>query len=146
MTKALAGADAAKSIAGQFPDAVVSSTDDSVLVKREALLDVAGFLNKTAGLEFDYLLLLSGVDYLDYFEVVYHLVSMKNNQSLVLKTRCHDRANASVPSVTSVWYGASFQERETYDLMGIRFENHPDLRRIYLWDGFQGHPLRRDYL
>src|SRR3972149_943495 len=80
------------------------------------------------------------------FEVVYHLLSIGHNLAATLKVRTHDRENPEVPSVTLVWRGAHFQERETYDLMGIRFQGHPDLRRIFLWDGFPGHPLRKDWL
>jgi NADH:ubiquinone oxidoreductase subunit C len=64
----------------------------------------------------------------------------------VLKTRCNDREQPVVPSVISVWQGADFQEREIYDLLGIRFAGHPNMKRIFLWEGFKGHPLRRDYL
>ena len=74
------------------------------------------------------------------------MTSTMHNHSIVLKTRCHDRENPSVPSVISLWQGADLQEREIYDLMGIRFEGHPNLKRLFLWDGFQGHPLRKDYL
>jgi NADH:ubiquinone oxidoreductase subunit C len=83
---------------------------------------------------------------MDYFEVVYHLISLKHNHSLVLKTRCHDRGKPVVPSVVGIWRSADFQEREAYDLMGIVFDGHPNLRRLLLWEGFAGHPLRRDYL
>jgi len=146
MTKQLAGSEIAQQLTEQFPEAVIQSDAITVLVKAESLFQVASFLNSTPDLAFDYLENLSGVDYLDYFEVVYHLISIAHNHSLILKTRCYDRENPQVPSVTSIWQGANFQERETYDLMGISFEGHPDLRRIYLWDGFPGHPQRRDYL
>jgi NADH-quinone oxidoreductase subunit C len=86
------------------------------------------------------------VDYYDHFEVVYLLISIQHNHSLMLKTRCYGRDNPSLPSVVSLWNGAIFQEREIYDLMGITFEGHPDMKRIFLWQGFQGHPLRKDYL
>ncbi|MFC2059327.1 NADH-quinone oxidoreductase subunit C [Chloroflexota bacterium] len=146
MTKQLKGSEIAQQLTEQFPEAVIQSDATTVLVKAESLFQVASFLNSTPGLDFDLLECLTGVDYLDYFEVVYHLISISNNHSLILKTRCYGRENPQVPSVTSIWQGANFQERETYDLMGISFEGHPDLRRIYLWDGFPGHPLRRDYL
>ena len=103
------------------------------------------FLKESFVLDFDYLTNITGVDYFDDFEVVYQLISMKNNHSLTLKTRAYGRENSSVPSVTSLWRGAELQEREIYDLMGIRFEGHPNLKRIYLWEGFEGHPLRKDY-
>ena len=71
---------------------------------------------------------------------------MKHNHSLVVKTRCQGRDNLSLPSVVSLWRAADYQEREIYDLMGITFEGHPNMKRIVLWQGFQGHPLRKDYL
>ena len=146
MTKQLTGSEVANKIGGQLPGAVVGYEDSTVLVKSEALLEVCRFLNQTPGLDFDYLVNLSGVDYLDYLVVVYHLASLKHNHSLVLKTRCYDREQPTVPSVTPIWQGADFQEREVYDLLGIRFKGHPNMKRIFLWEGFQGYPLRRDYL
>jgi len=146
MTKALKVSEVAAKIGGQLPGAIVGCDDSAVTVKSESVLEVCRFLNKTAGLDFDYLVNITGVDYLDYLEVVYHLASMKHNHSLVVKTRCYDREKPAVPSVTSIWQGADFQERETYDLLGIRFEGHPNMKRLFLWEGFQGHPLRRDYL
>lgn len=146
MTKALVGKEVAEKIRGQFPGAVVGFDGSAILLKSESILEVCHFLNKTADLDFDYLVNLTGVDYLDYLEVVYHLLSLKHNHSLVLKTRCNNREQPVVPSVTSVWQGADFQEREIYDLLGIRFEGHPNMKRIFLWEGFKGHPLRRDYL
>ena len=146
MMKPLIGSEVAEKIGEQLPGAVVEYNDTSVLVKSESIFDVCRLLYQTTGLDFDYLVNLTGVDYLDYLEVVYHLVSMKHNHSLVLKTRCHDREQPTVPSVVSVWKGADFQEREVYDLLGIRFDGHPNMKRIFLWEGFQGHPLRRDYL
>lgn len=146
MTKQLAGSEAAKRIGEQLPGAIIGHDDSTILVESNSILEVCRYLKQTSGLDFDYLVNLTGVDYLDYLEVVYHLASLKHNHSLVLKTRCHDREQAVVPSVTSVWQGADFQEREAYDLLGIRFEGHPNMKRIFLWEGFQGHPLRRDYL
>jgi len=146
MTKQLTGSEVAKRIGEQLPGAIVGHGDSAVLVESDSILEVCRFLNKTSGLDFDYLVNLTGVDHLDYMEVVYHLASLKHNHILVLKTRCHDREQAVVPSVTSVWQGADFQEREAYDLLGIRFEGHPNMKRIFLWEGFQGHPLRRDIL
>ena len=146
MTKPLLDVEAAEKIRGQLPEAVVEYDETAVLVKSESILEVCRFLNQTAGLDFDYLVDITGVDYLDYLEVVYHLVSMKHNHSLVLKARCYDRDQPTLPSLTPIWRGADFQEREVYDLMGIRFSGHPNMKRIFLWEGFQGHPLRKDYL
>ena len=145
MIKPLVGQEIAEQIGGEVSEAVVESNESGVVIDPKSLLKVAQFLKATPGLEFDYLNCITGVDYLDYFEVVYHLTSMPHNHSLVLKVRC-SRENPEVPSVVSLWRGADFQEREIYDLLGIVFVGHPNLKRIFMWEGFQGHPLRRDYL
>ena len=146
MTVASSGKDVAKIVSGRFPASITESDRDYLLVKAESLPEVISFLKTTPDFEFDFLTSITAVDYFDYFEVVYHLISMKHNKSLVVKTRCYGRDNLVVPSIVSLYQGANFQEREIYDLMGIRFEGHPDMKRIFLWDGFQGHPLRKDYL
>lgn len=145
MTTVLSSEKMARQIGEAFPQSVINFTQNSVTIKSDQVLKVARFLKETPGLDFDYLVNISGVDYTDYLEVVYHLVSQKHNHSLVLKTVCPDTDNPAVPSVVSLWRGADFLEREAYDLLGIRFEGHPNLKRIYLWEGFQGYPLRRDY-
>jgi NADH-quinone oxidoreductase subunit C len=83
-----------------------------------------------------------------YLEVVYHLYSMElKHGPLILRLRTANRSdNARVPSLTPVWRGAEFQEREAYDLYGITFEDHPDLRRILMWDEFTDFPMRKDYV
>lgn len=146
MTVALNGQDLAKKIAAQYPESIVSSDSSTVMVKTEDLYKVAEFLKTTDGLDFDYLADVTSADYTDYFEVVYHLMSLKHNHSLVMKTRCYNREKPVIPSVYSLWRAADYQEREIYDLMGIIFEGHPNLKRLFLWEGFVGHPLRRDYL
>lgn len=145
MTKPLVGQDIAKQIAEHIPGAVIESNEPWIVVKPDLLLKVAQFLNTTPSLKFNYLNCITGVDYLDYIEVVYHLTSMDHNHSLVLKVRC-DRENPEVPSLYSLFRGADYQEREIYDLLGVRFAGHPNLRRLFMWEGFEGHPLRRDYL
>jgi NADH/F420H2 dehydrogenase subunit C len=119
--------------------------DFTVAIKPEAVAEVAAFLHDQCGL--DYLALLTAVDQPERFEVVYHLWSIKDRttESFVLKVYIEDKENPTVPSVTPLWRGANFQEREAYDLMGIRFEGHPNLKRIVLWEGFPGHPLRKDF-
>jgi len=145
MTKPLVAQDIAKQIADHIPEAVVGSTDTWVVVKPDLLLQAAQFLNTTAGLEFNFLNCITGVDYLEYLEVVYHLTSMVHNHSIVLKSRC-TRENPEVDSLYSLFRGADFQEREIYDLLGVRFAGHPNLKRLFMWETFEGHPLRRDYL
>lgn len=146
MTKPLTGKEVAESLTVHLAEAVIECNETTVFIKSESVFDVCHYLRQAEGLDFDYLTNLTGVDYLDYIEVVYHLVSLKHNHSIVLKTRCYDRDKPTVPSVTPIWRGADFQEREVYDLLGVRFEGHYNLKRIVLWEGFEGHPLRRDFL
>ncbi|MBI2846312.1 MAG: NADH-quinone oxidoreductase subunit C [Chloroflexi bacterium] len=149
MTRLLEARDISAQIEARIPGTtlgVVSGKDPAVLVKPEAVLEICRFLKREPGLEFDFLVAITGVDYIDHLEVVYHLTSLKHNHSVILKTRVYDREKPSVPSVVSVWQGADLQEREVCDLMGIAFVGHPNLKRIMLWEGFQGHPLRKDYL
>jgi NADH-quinone oxidoreductase subunit C len=146
VTTPLNGEQVAKKISKVSPGAVVAADKAAVIVTGESLFKAAEFLKNTPALDFDYLADLTAVDYTDYFEVIYHLMSLKHNHSLVLKTRCHDRNKPVVPSVTGLWRSADYMEREAYDLMGIVFAGHPNLKRLLLWEGFVGHPLRRDYL
>jgi len=143
---ALPASEIANRLSQSFPGAVLGISNQAVLIKSEAILEVAGYLKSDPELDFNYLNHITAVDYFDYFELVYQLTSIKHNHRLVLKTHCHGRENPAAPSVVSVWQGADYQEREIYDLMGIRFEGHPNLKRIFLWEGFEGYPLRKDYL
>ena len=124
------------------------SGQHSLLVHREDALEVARFLKTDPELLLDYASDVSGIDTPDHLEVVYHLFSIAQKQGpIVLRTRTGDRADdARVPSLTPVWKSAEFQEREAFDLLGIRFEGHPDLRRILMWDEFVDFPLRKDYV
>ena len=145
MTVALPAKDVVEKLTEKFPESLEEAGKDSVLVKPEALLDVMSYLRDAGDLKLEYFNYVTAVDYYTYYEVVYQLTSLEHNHSLVVKTRTYDRENPSVPSVVPLWQGADFQEREVYDLMGIRFEGHPNLKRILLWDGFPGHPLRKDF-
>ena len=119
---------------------------NSLVVPKEKLSEVALFLKGNPEYTMDFLSCVTGVDYTAHLEVVYHLYSMtKKHGPIVLKVRT-DREAAKVPSVTPIWRSAEYQEREIYDLVGVNFESHPDLRRILMWDGFQYHPLRKDYV
>ena len=114
------------------------------IVPAEQLLDVCRALKDQA--DYIYLSCVTGVDYLpeQKMEVVYHLRRLRGGAPLVLKVQT-DRVDPQVPSLVSVYEGANFQEREAWDLLGIHFSNHPHLKRILLWDGFNGHPLRKDW-
>jgi len=146
MTVSLSGNEVAERIATHFPEAISEAIDEAILIKRESILDIAGYLKSSPEFDFDYLNHITAVDYYHYFELIYQLTSMKHNHSLVIKTRCYGRENPSVPSIVGLYQGADYQEREIYDLMGIVFEGHPNLKRIALWQGFEGYPLRKDYL
>ena len=146
MTRALLGSDVAGRINESLPGAAIDSNQTDVWVKPESILAVATFLHDDDELDFSFLTSVTSIDYIEYFELVYRLLSMRNNHSVVIKSRCYGRDDLSVASVTGVWQGADFQEREIWDLMGIRFDGHPNLKRILLWEGFPGHPLRKDYL
>jgi NADH-quinone oxidoreductase subunit C len=145
MTVALSSREIAGQLSAKFPGVIEEAGRDSVLVKSDSLLPVAAHLKTGEGLKFDYLNYIAGVDYYSYFEVVYQLTSLEFNRSVIIKTRCYTRDNPTLPSVIGLWQGADFQEREIYDLLGISFTGHPNMKRIFLWDGFQGHPLRKDF-
>ena len=146
MTRRYPADDLAGKIRTRFPDAVADTAPAELYLERDRLRDVCEFLRDDEALDFRALVALNAVDYVDYFEVVYRLVSYRHNHATVLKIRVYERDEPSVPSVTSVWKGAELQEREVYDLMGVGFDGHPNLKRVFLWEGFEGHPLRRDFL
>jgi NADH-quinone oxidoreductase subunit C len=122
--------------------------ETTVVVPREAIADVCGFYKTTPGLEFTMLSDLCGVDRGPEedprFEVNYHLFSTTKFHRLRLKVLLTED-DARVPTVTSVWRTANWHERETWDMFGVRFEGHPDLRRILLPEDWQGHALRKDF-
>lgn len=125
---------------------ITNQPDLTIVVKKERILNICHFLHSSPELDFSYLADLCGVDYPDRsprFEVVYHLYSINKNHRLRLKARVG--VDESISSVESVWKTANWHEREAFDLFGIRFENHPDLRRILMPEDWDGHPLRKDY-
>jgi len=116
-----------------------------VIVPPSKLYSLARQLRERDESQFDFLFCLSGVDYGQDLGVVYHLRSTKYDHVVVLKTRTSDRENPLLDSVADIWKTADFHEREVYDLLGIKFANHPDLRRLFL-DSSWGFPLRKDYV
>lgn len=120
--------------------------DDVIRIKRESLQDIVRFLKKTPH-NFAMLLDLTCVDYIGEeprFEMVYHLYSISNKNRLRLKIRL-DENDLKIDSLTSFWGNANWLEREVFDMYGVRFNGHPDLRRLFMYDGFEGYPLRKDY-
>lgn len=133
----------------------LKTIDDSLEIAEKQFLEVtvppAGLhslakkLRENESTLFDFLFCLSGVDYKTELGVVYHLRSTVHGHSIVLKTKVSDRTDPHLDSVTDLWQTAEFHEREVYDLLGIKFNNHPDLRRLFL-DKSWGFPLRKDYV
>ena len=135
----------------QFPDSfsVIESTDEQQFleIKKESLLAICDYLKNTEGFYFDQLACITGIDAReksDCFEVIYNLNSIpyENTLSLVVKLITEEE---TIPSLTGLWKAANWFEREVYDLFGIKFHNHPDLRRILLPANWEGFPLRKDY-
>ncbi|MHB8576839.1 MAG: NADH-quinone oxidoreductase subunit C [Dehalococcoidia bacterium] len=146
MTIELSGQAVADRIRAIVPESAPEPIGMSVFLPPEQIVPVTTALRDDPELRMQFLVGLTAVDYLSHFEVVYHIQSFAKNHLAVLKVRLEDRELPEMPSVTGVWWGAQLQEREVYDLFGIRFAGHPDLRRIFLWEGFAGYPLRKDFL
>jgi NADH-quinone oxidoreductase subunit C len=150
------GAAIVQRLGDRFAGAVVETHawrgDHTLVIDRGALLDLLGTCRDDDALAFDLLTDLTAVDYLRFpgredgprFEVVYHLYSTRHNHRLRVKVRV-DEDDAVVPTAVDVWPIANWFEREVWDMFGIRFEGHPDLRRLLMYEEFVGHPLRKDY-
>ena len=150
------------SLKEKFRDDIIEITEEVIqpfiMVKAAAVEKISTFLRDEENFQFDWLNNLSGVHYpakevpeeseekpINEIEVVYHLYSMKHRHNIILKTRV-PVSSPKIPSVAMVWRTADWHEREAYDLFGIEFTDHPDLRRILLPDDWEGFPLRRDYI
>ncbi len=135
----------AEELKQELPASVVSvgtqTNKPLAVIRKEDMLKVAA---KVKEMGFDNLSIITGVDCVDRFEVIYNFFSYRKKQNLALKVVL-DHKDPAVDSVTSIWKVADWLERETYDLVGIRFEGHPNLKRILLPEGWMGHPLRKDY-
>jgi NADH-quinone oxidoreductase subunit C len=140
-----------KKIDDQFPELKIETTDfrDELTLSfdKSFIITVCKYLKSNPELEF---LLCTDITAIDWasrknrFTVVYNLYSLKNNFRLRLKANV-DESDCTIDSVTSVWKSANWQERETYDMYGIKFNTHPDLRRMYMPEEFEYHPLRKDF-
>ena len=131
---------------GSVDERPPDGSPEAIWVKTPMIARVAEFLRTEEDLDFQFLNSISAVDYIGHFELVYHLTSFRQRHKAVIRSRLAGRDELSAPSVYHLWRGADFQEREVWDLMGIRFAGHPNMKRIMLWEGFEGHPLRKDYL
>lgn len=148
-------AEICQTIIKKFPDAIIPPVADKFVRDPEAqvrvpaakLVEVCKFLKDSPDLAFDFPNQMTAVDFIkeNLFELVYYLYSSTKKHAIVVKAQI-PRDNAEVDSVTPIWSGMDWQEREVYDLMGIKFRNHPNLKRIMMWEGFPGYPLRKDYV
>lgn len=134
-----------------FGDAIVATHsdfgDDTAVVRRDRIVEICTFLRDDPELRFDLAMDLTGVDYLGEeprFEVVYHLYSLEKKHRVRIKARVPED-DPSIDSVVPVWVGMDWYEREAYDMYGIVFRGHPNLKRILMYESFVGHPLRKDY-
>ena len=122
--------------------------DQTITVQKNALIGLFKFLRDDPDLDLKFLMDLTAVDYLNRkdnrFEVVYHFYSLKHNDRLRVKVPVSED-DCTIDSVSSLWKTANWYEREVWDLYGIKFNGHPDMRRILLYEEFKGHPLRKDY-
>lgn len=137
-------ADIKKLIDEKFADAVVwDENKDGVLTVRAAsLVELMGFLQANT---YNFLADITAVDYKDKFAVIYQLYQYEGSEHLSVRTEL-DHENPEVESLCCLWNAANWLEREVLDLMGITFLNHPNPKRILLWEGYEGHPLRKDYV
>jgi NADH:ubiquinone oxidoreductase subunit C len=135
-----------EAIAALFPgaEAVMGKQYLELIVPLERWHDVAIELSRNPEFAFDYLFCHTGVDLPDCFMMVYHLESTTLGHQLVVKVKTGGRVDPSVDTVSDIWAAAEFYEREVYDLLGVRFNNHNDMRRLFLDDDW-GFPLRKDY-
>lgn len=120
---------------------------DEVFISREKLFDSLNFLKNNQDHPFNVLLDICGVDYMGQtprFEVIYHLYSLGTPDRLRVRVKV-DEKDLVVPSVIKIWETADWYEREAYDMFGIRFDGHPNLKRLLMWEEFEGYPLRKDY-
>lgn len=138
-------------LVGKFGESVEDAStplgESAVLVPRERILEVLSYLRDGAEISFEFLMDVTAVDYLGRrprFEVVYQLYSLAGKKRLRVKTAV-DEEDPELESATPLFKSANWFEREVWDMFGIRFRGHPDLRRILMYEGFEGHPLRKDY-
>lgn len=145
MSTILSSEDLLSILPDDLKQSIEDTNFDSICVVPSQVLEFGKFFRNDSRLQMETIISLTCVDYIEFFEIVYHLRSMKRNTSMMFSTKIFDRSAPNLPSVYSVWRGADLQEREVFDLMGIKFINHPNMSRILLWEGFNGHPLRKDF-
>ena len=145
VTVTLPGQRVAERIREAVPNAVRDASDGYVVLEPEQAYVAMAFLRDDEELDAKYLVQMCSVDVINRIDVVYHFASLRHNHIFEVKVPA-DHEQPVVPSITPLWVGAKLQEREIYDLMGVVFEGHPELTRLFLWDQFPGHPLRKDFM
>lgn len=140
-----------KKLKERFPGSILETHshrgDDTAVVKKEDILKICTFLRDDESLLYNFMMDVTAVDYIGKeprFEVVYHLYSLRYNRRFRVKAGVPE-SDCSIDSIVSIWVSANWFEREAFDMYGIQFKGHPELRRILLYEGFEGHPLRKDY-
>ncbi len=128
------------------PEGQTRGTELYISVPAAELVSVSQHLRYDPPLSFDYLSFVTSIDWKTHFEIVYYLVSTLHQHKLVIKVRIDDRTNPELPSIAKIWPTADWQEREVFDMMGVRFAGHYNMRRILLPDDWEGYPLRKDYV
>ena len=129
-----------------FPSAAFEDGTEwiTLVIESSGWKHCAQQLRTIAGLEFDYLFCITGVDWKTHLTMIYHLTSTVNRHTIVVKSKL-DRNKPEIATVADIWRTAEFHEREVYDLFGINFLQHPDLRRLFMTDDYEGWPLRKDF-
>ena len=136
------------SLSALLPSATYDESGEflNVNIASEELLPLMKALRSNTELDFDYLFCLTCIDWKDHLMMVYHMMSKKHKHIVVIKARIADVKDPKIETVCRIWKTAEFHEREVYDLFGVVFNNHPDLRRIFLDDAWEGWPLRKNYV
>lgn len=136
------------SISAILPSATYDETGEflNVIIASEELLPLMNEIRSKIELDFNYLFCLTCVDWKDHLMMVYHLLSKTHQHTLVIKAKITDTVNPQIETVCKIWRTAEMLEREVFDLFGVKFNNHPDLRRLFLSDDWPGHPLRKNYV
>ncbi len=128
----------------EFKDKIQSVTDTAIFIHKEYLLGICQFLRDDERLRFESLIYLTAIDYPEKIDIVYSLLSLAHNHRLMLKCSL-DKDTLEISSVEGIWKSANWDERETYEMFGVKFTGHPDLRRLLLPSDWEGYPLRKEY-
>jgi NADH-quinone oxidoreductase subunit C len=136
------------SVSELFPNVTYDETGEflNVLIDSKDLKPMMVSLRNKKEFDFDYLFCLTCIDWKTHLTMVYHMLSRSNNHTIVLKAKIADTLNPEIETVSDIWETANFHEREVFDLFGVKFLNHPDMRRIFLDEDWDGYPLRKNYV